>query len=710
MQPKYRLAIIIAILLTSIYPLYYLTHRYAATIGAEDYVKYIEFGMYEDFKYCYKWRPDLLDPNATIEVYHNEPINEYGVGFDNFGDSFNLEEENFSYGFEHRKVIHSLLSYNQDPEICKILIEAGADLDYRVKRFSRDYGYKLIDDVEDQSEEDVFSGVGFPDPLNDYYTATEDGYWVLDPIFPYIKNKETLRILLKHKAFKFTDHNGYSIMEHAFKLGLNEEAKKLIFNGCETLDAPTKKELPEAVAKFLSEDAFDDDNIFHYLVENNDESFLQKIITPKFKQRVNKRSIGLLDEGFLIVDKNVLLKAVKQDSFGIYKLLLEFSDRDGLENDLIRSGKQKYLDFYRSHAYQSNKKDKLPITHTHFDLLTKIEEFLESCLFLHSPNWPLIEAKRYDLLKAFLHHNIEKNHYFEDALIYAIIKMDSNALKIINKLKPGINLNLEMPVINYFTRKGALDCVKLCLAYHGKINHKDVHGNTALHYAKIFEHKEIYDYLIKNGASKNIKNNLDFTVDDIESKENYLTYLATLEKRQWPVFSRINFLDSPTSEISAFLNSHKDMQTKNISVNNKVDLNHKSINFLFPSNKHKKKQKEPLLTVEVENISLRDLLHYISKQGDFNYLLNSKDEFILTKDKTPLLYSRASKQEELLLKNKYPSLEHALIYIDNLEVMKLLIKSGKYDFTKRDSNGLTALQWNMSHEMKSYLKTPKVLR
>ena len=61
MTLKYRLLLIIILLGTLIYPVWYAVNWYAA--GLIDQTQLIEFGMDEDFIYCHSWRPELLDKN-----------------------------------------------------------------------------------------------------------------------------------------------------------------------------------------------------------------------------------------------------------------------------------------------------------------------------------------------------------------------------------------------------------------------------------------------------------------------------------------------------------------------------------------------------------------------------------------------------------------------------------------------------------------------
>ena len=57
---KYKILIIlIVILLTSPYPVWYWANWYGA--GLVDQTSLIEFGMEEDFIHCHKWQPELLN-------------------------------------------------------------------------------------------------------------------------------------------------------------------------------------------------------------------------------------------------------------------------------------------------------------------------------------------------------------------------------------------------------------------------------------------------------------------------------------------------------------------------------------------------------------------------------------------------------------------------------------------------------------------------
>ena len=54
-----KILILIIVLLTIPYPVWYAVNYYAAGLNPENFPKYVEFGMAEDFLYCYEWRPEL---------------------------------------------------------------------------------------------------------------------------------------------------------------------------------------------------------------------------------------------------------------------------------------------------------------------------------------------------------------------------------------------------------------------------------------------------------------------------------------------------------------------------------------------------------------------------------------------------------------------------------------------------------------------------
>lgn len=64
---KKRLLVLALILVALPYPVWYYGNWYAA--GLANQVELIEFNMEDDFYYCNKWRPELLNKDAKITYY-----------------------------------------------------------------------------------------------------------------------------------------------------------------------------------------------------------------------------------------------------------------------------------------------------------------------------------------------------------------------------------------------------------------------------------------------------------------------------------------------------------------------------------------------------------------------------------------------------------------------------------------------------------------
>ena len=90
---------------------------------------------------------------------------------------------------------------------------------------------------------------------------------------------------------------------------------------------------------------------------------------------------------------------------------------------------------------------------------------------------------------------------------------DSEFIKVL--LKNGADANKKnkeglTPLILYIlSHAGDRTPIENLIKYGAKINEQDNNGNTALHYACIHNcPPSIINYLVRNGADKNIKNNV----------------------------------------------------------------------------------------------------------------------------------------------------------------------------------------------------------
>ncbi|AYV85391.1 MAG: ankyrin repeat-containing protein [Satyrvirus sp.] len=135
-----------------------------------------------------------------------------------------------------------------------------------------------------------------------------------------------------------------------------------------------------------------------------------------------------------------------------------------------------------------------------------------------------VSKKDVTMVKMLLKYvsNIDsKNNYGSTALHYACSLQLTDIVKIL--LENGANQNIadteyEFYPIFYAVIQNNIAITKLLIDSSANVNSQDSMGNTIIHYAIIYNHMEILDYIMKNYDIKN--KNTNIYVEDINQKLN----------------------------------------------------------------------------------------------------------------------------------------------------------------------------------------------
>ena len=610
-QAKKRLLILIIFVLALIYPIWYASNWYAA--GLVDQVDLIRFGMNEDFLYCNKWRPELLDKDAKFELFTGY-VAMNKVYSDNEFERYRLIPLRESYKA-------NLLSYPYiNADVFKRLLDIGVDPLYKVK-----------------------------------YTNPEFSYSNKNPSYPIYQLLSQSK--LKHLA---------------------------------------AGDLPE---KFLSE-------MLEYQLQTRNFAIAKILMNRNiFCPKQTLDGDYLLYPGYMAICENdldfmnyVLSKKPYLTTKNLWNLLIlvnqlspEKLNRKAFFDLLIAHGANTNIPFYYAdYRYLWFEKDLLDHAQA------KGLEIPSKHLFLGK----LIEYNKLDLLDKYLKEQKYPIHNADFNLFdYAFQYENIDALNVL--LQNGLNLpetfRNSWPILHYSIYYDKPKLFNFLIKQKVDLNKQDMAGWTALHYS-VQQRKHHYaDLLVKAGANTNIKNNNGFTI--YHQRFHHVIDFKKVPKEvhaglKDTIIPSVEFIDAKPTDVFKWINE----EIKRLKPESKLNIK-------FIKNK-KYNEKEHLITLEIDEIPIGDLIYYICKQTNLDYEISGNAVYIGNGDAIqnsrkvnvayflPFNYFKSSFLGEP--ENKSTDLAEAL----RLKFLGHGVRSNVYTSTKRDILMISSSQ----HEYRSFTK------